>query len=140
MEIQGYDPMFELQGKVKKLETNLIFEFPQIEDLSIYLRSAGDLHVNSLRIKKSERKKGIGRKVMNRIIEFADDHNLYITLHPVPEPKYKAKLKQFYRSFGLKPNKGRRTLYQYSDPFHINWIRRPVAGGPENIMEKNDLS
>lgn len=130
-----YDPEVEaLRSEIKRMELDLKIEFPQLANLHIYLRSGGDLYLNSLRVKPNERGKGIGHKVMERIIDFADKHNLYLTLHPVPEPRYKAKLQQFYKSFGLRPNKGRRTLYQYSDPFHINWIRRPQGGGPKNVM------
>ncbi len=96
-EIEGYDPIMELKGEVKRLELDLNVEFPQLSDLHIYLRSGGDLYLNSLRVKPNERGKGIGHKVMERIIDFADKHNLYLTLHPVPEPRYKAKLQQFYK-------------------------------------------
>lgn len=135
-EIEGDipNPRQELVKKIEQLQKDLISQFPQLLELHIYLRSAGDLYVNSLRVKPNERRRGIGRKVMNKILEFVDENNLYLTLHPSPEPRYKAKLQQFYKSFGLKPNKGRRTLFQYADPFHINWIRRPVGGGPKNVM------
>ena len=127
LEIVEYEPLTDLDGEVKRLELTLKIEFPQLSELYMYIRSSGDLYLNSLRVKPNSRGKGIGHKVMERIIEFADKHDLYLTLHPVAEPRYKEKLKQFYKSFGLKPNKGRKTLYQYSNPFHIIWIRRPKS-------------
>lgn len=139
-EMERDDPNIVLKSEIQRLELELKIEFPELDDLHFYLKSGGDLYLNSLRVKPAYRRKGIGRKVVERIIDFADKYNLYVTLHPSPQPRFKAKLKQFYRNLGFKPNKGRRTLYQYADPFHINWIKRPEGGGPKNVMEDNDTT
>ena len=122
---EGTDEQKELQEKVKQYELELEREFPQLEDLNIYLSSAGDLYLNVLRVKKEERGKGVGGKVMRKIIKFADDHDLYITLHPDAAPRYKAKLDKFYKQFGFFPNKGRKKMYQFSRLFHPTMVRRP---------------
>lgn len=125
-EIEGYDPLVELMGAVKRLEVNLKSEFPELDDLSIFLRSEGEeLHLNSLRVNPNERQKGIGRKVMEKLIEFADKYGLYLTLHPQPEKGYKQRLLQFYKQFGFYPNKGSRGISKYGGAFGIDWIRKP---------------
>lgn len=116
-----------MNQKIRQLEKELEAEFPQLEELNMYLGSSGDFYLDSLKVKKEERGKGIGEQIMEKIVKFADDHNLYITLHPSPEPRYKAKLDKFYRQFGFFPNKGRRKMYQFSRLFHPTMIRRPIS-------------
>jgi len=136
-EIEGYDHAMWLSGQTKALEINLKVEFPQIADLSLFVKSSGEeLFLNSIRMKPNERGKGIGRKVMDRIIEFADKHGLYLTLKPGPEKGYKEKLNQFYKSFGFYPNKGRKGLSQYGGAFGTYWIRRPEKNIEEIINEE----
>lgn len=137
LEMEGYDPEMALRGKVKRLELELKVEYPQIADLSLFLRSGGEeLHLNSIRMKPNEKGKGIGRKVMDRIIEFADQNKLYITLKPAPEKGYKEKLLQFYKSFGFYPNRGNRALSQFGGAFGVYWIRRPKSSLKETINEE----
>jgi hypothetical protein len=51
-----------LYSQVKELQASLESEFPQIEDLYFYLASPTHIYLSSLKIKESERGKGIGKK------------------------------------------------------------------------------
>jgi len=120
------DPTAEIRGKVKGLELKLKVEFPQLADLSLYITSGGEeLHLNSINVKPNFRGQGIGGKVMDKIIDFADENGLYITLKPNPQSGYKSKLLKFYKRFGFYPNKGRRGISKYGGAFGIYWIRPP---------------
>lgn len=126
---ENIDKTDSMQNQVKQLEHELETRFPEIDILDMYIRSSGDLYISHFRIKKdnevNHRGKGIGGKIMNEIIKFADENGLYVTLHAAAEPRYKEKLYQFYKRFGFFNNKGRNILYQYSTPFGMNMIRRP---------------
>jgi len=120
------DPRKELQGKVKGLEIQLKVEFPQLADLALNLKSNGEeMELGSIKVKPNLQGKGIGAKVMDRIIKFADDNDLYITLKPQPQTGYKTKLLKFYKRFGFYPNVGRRGISHYGGAFGIYLIRKP---------------
>lgn len=114
-----------LADKVKQLEANLESEFPQIQDLHLFLKSNGSLYIQSIRIKEEERRKGFGSIVMDRIKEFADENGLTISLAPEPESRYKEKLHSFYKKHGFVFNKGRHKDWQLSEPFSLSMYRRP---------------
>jgi GNAT superfamily N-acetyltransferase len=123
-EIEEEDDM-EFMYHLKAFELRLKDEFPQINSLSLVLRPGGDIHIVSIVIRKSERRKGIGREVIKRILKFADDYDKHVTLHMVPQPRYKAKLNKLYRNLGFRPNRGRHMIPQYSNPFHGIMMRKP---------------
>ena len=125
-EIKGYDPLIELMGEVKRLEINLKIKYPQLADLTIFLKSDGqELHLDSIRMKPNLKGHGIGGKVVQEICNFADEKGMYITLRPIPDKGYKEKLLRFYKQFGFYPNKGRYGLSQFGSAFGVDWIRRP---------------
>ena len=116
----------DLKPEVEKLQFDLKREFSQIEYLHIYLTSnEEELFINSLHIKPDSQGRGYGSKIMNRIIDFADMHGLYITLKPEPEPGRKADLRRFYKMFGFYPNSGRYGISKYGGAFGLYLIRRP---------------
>lgn len=122
-----YNSTAGLRGEVRRLEIGLEIEFPQLADLSLVTGLDGEeLHLNSIRVKPNERGKGIGEKVMDRILKFADEKGLYVTLKPVPERGYKEKLHKFYKRFGFYRNVGRKGISKYGGAFGVYWIRRPV--------------
>lgn len=114
-----------LNTEVNQLQQTLKQEFPQLEDLHIYVKSNRSLFINSIRVKKEFRQKGFGRAVILRIKKFADDHKLIISLSPFAEPRYKEKLDKFYKSLGFINNKGRKKDYQLDEPFARTMYRRP---------------
>jgi len=98
------------------------------------LQMNGALFIHNIRIKREERKKGVGRKVMDEIKAFADQHGLVITLSPEAESRYKEKLDRFYKSLGFSHNKGRKKDYRYSSFFGPTMIRRPLTEGPWEVV------
>ena len=117
----------QLKQKIKNLQVELLGKFPQLEDLSMYLTPAGALYLDTFRVKEGERRKGIGSKVLYKIKKFADDHDLYVVLHPFAMRGFKKKLDRFYKHHGFIPNKGRKKLYQFSSLFHPTSFRRPAS-------------
>ena len=122
------DPKTELESKIQQLEKDLEREHPEISDLHIYLAPNNSLYIGSIRIRPEHRKQGIGRKVIQKIKDFADVHRLVISLAPQAEARYKEKLDRFYKSLGFVVNKGRNRDYQLSDPFGRTMYRRPGIG------------
>ena len=114
---------------VLQLQTELKSKYPQLDLLSLSLQSNGAIFIHNIRVKKEERKKGIGRKVMEEIKQFADKHGLVVTLSPESEPRYKAKLDKFYKDLGFSHNRGRKKDYRYSSFFGKTMIRRPLTEG-----------
>jgi len=120
------DALGTLKAEVEKLQSDLKSEFSQIQYLHIYPKSNGEeLFINSLHLHPDAQGKGYGSQIMDRIIKFADQHGLYITLKPEPEAGHKADLHRFYKRFGFYPNKGRYGISKYGGAFGVYWIRRP---------------
>jgi len=91
------------------------------------LKFGDTMFLGSIRVKPEFRRQGIGAKVMNRIVDFADQNKLNIVLSPEPERGYKEKLLSFYKNFGFVKNKGRRMDYRLSEPFGLTMVRRPKS-------------
>ena len=114
-EMEGYDPDLAFRGEIKRLETDLIHEYPQLENLSFYLLPGNDaLYLNSIRVEDEEQGKGIGTQVLARIIQFAEQHKLKVIVNPVPDlEKYREKLERFYRKSGFaQKSRGRNWVYK----------------------------
>ena len=100
----------------EKLATSLEQEFDGLT-LDMY-RSAGG-HVILSRIVVEQRGQGIGSKVMQRIIDWADEGQDIISL--TPDPAYggtKSRLIEFYKRFGFVENKGRMKDYAISETMY----------------------
>lgn len=64
--------------------------------------------INKIFIPLESRRKGTGTKIMNKIIEYANEKNLIIALTPTNDFGGNVnRLKKFYKSFGFVENKGR---------------------------------
>jgi GNAT superfamily N-acetyltransferase len=91
-----------------------------LTDLSITKSTAKKaLLLNNIVIKKEYRSKGIGRKIIEDLIKYADENNWIITLSPssyygIPEQR----LKEYYKSFGFEDNTDSRFIHKM--------IRKPV--------------
>ena len=105
----------------------MLNRYKQLQDLHIYVTSQLDvLHIQMLRVKEQYRKQGIGHQVMKRLIKFADQNKLTITLSPGPDSiRYKKKLERFYKEFGFEHNRGRKHDSRISSPFAATMYRRP---------------
>jgi len=72
-----------------------------------------DIELNSIIVKKTDQKQGIGTKIMNELIKFADSKNKRIILHvglsdPIHGTTSRGRLVKFYKKFGFIENKGRK--------------------------------
>ena len=99
--------------------------------INLYITDTGFLTLQSIRIPESERARGSGTAIMQRIARFADAHGLTTVLTPAPlggdspysqiAVRHKNRLTRWYKSLGFVPSKGRTML------------RRPNLG---NIRDK----
>ena len=87
-------------------------------------KSKGDEYVlpiislESIVVPKEKRGTGIGSKVMNRVVDWADENNVIVSLTPSSDFGGKiTRLKKFYKRFGFVPNKGRKKEYRTRDVF-----------------------
>lgn len=95
----------ELTYRCKKLNAALKAEYP-LKSLSISV-SGANLFLNIIVVDKAASGQGVGRKVVQRLIDFAQQN--YLTLHATPADKSddlgttsKERLYRFYSSLGLK--------------------------------------
>jgi predicted GNAT family acetyltransferase len=68
----------------------------------------GDLTLSRIEVPKGQREKGIGTKVMEEIIKYADENGKRIVLSPTKEFGATSvdRLRAFYKGFGFVENKG----------------------------------
>ncbi len=118
------DQVIQFQNTLKK-------QYPQIDKLYLWLRPSNmDIVVSAIKIKEEFRKQGIGSQIMKAINEFADQYGLSVSLDPDPQPGYKKKLIDFYKSHGFVRNKGRNTDFRISEPMY----RKPQKSLKEMIL------
>ncbi len=126
LEQQGGD----IENKVAAFERTLQSLYPELDRVGMYYdRNNDSLFLSDLYVKEEYRGTGVGTKVMNSIIKFADTENLPMVLIPEPDddnisPK---KLMDFYKKFGFIINKGKRMDYTFSVPFATTMYRMPKS-------------
>lgn len=114
----------EWEAKLKSLAGALEIEHGiTLELMSYGDRGGGAFEISSIVVPKGSRKKGLGSEVMEKIIAFADDHNLIIGLTPSKDFGATSipRLRKFYGKFGFVRNLGRNKDYQFRDAM----IRKP---------------
>lgn len=118
----------DIEGKIATFERTLQALYPEIRRVGLYFdRSNNSIFLSDLYIKPEHRGQGIGTKVMNGIIEFADSIKLPIVLVPEPEDDNisQRKLMDFYKRFGFVINKGKHKDFSFSDPYAATMYRLP---------------
>jgi GNAT superfamily N-acetyltransferase len=118
----------KMKSETESFRQSLKSKYPQLQNLFFFLITSQPdvLEISELRVKEEFRRQGIGAKVMQEIVDFADDHNLIVVLHPSPDSiRYKKKLEKFYKQFGFEWNKGRKMDFRLSGLFGYNMVRRP---------------
>jgi|LakMenE18May11ns_1017448.scaffolds.fasta_scaffold8831460_1 predicted GNAT family N-acyltransferase len=86
--------------------------------VDVYIHARTDeLNLSTIKVDKDKRGQGLGTTVMKEILDFAQKHNLRVTLTPSKDlgATSVGRLVKFYRSFGFVPNKGRNKDYRISD-------------------------
>lgn len=88
-----------------------------LKGLDIYEKE-NSLILNRIVINPDDRDKGIGSKIMNDLISYADANNKIIALTPSSDfGGQKSRLIKFYKHFGFVPNKGKNKDYEFRDSF-----------------------
>lgn len=107
-------------------------KYPELQsfDLMAYGPSKDKdvIELNHIMVLKSKRKQGIGTKVMQELVDFADQNNYWITLSVADKDSgigttSSGRLYSFYRRFGFVSNHGRNKRYELS--IYASMYRKP---------------
>ena len=104
----------------KSIEQTLSQKYPDI-DLSVFENQNG-LTLSKIVVPENQRSEGIGTKVMDDLIDYADKNNLSIGV--TPDATFggsKTRLESFYKKFGFVRNKGRNKDFTFRETF----VRQP---------------
>ncbi len=83
--------------------------YESLEALTLTRNKAGIVILSHIQVSESERGNGIGTQVMRSLLELADAHSDTVALTPSNQFGGNVRrLKSWYRSFGFRPNTGRR--------------------------------
>jgi GNAT superfamily N-acetyltransferase len=82
--------------------------------------NTGDIHLASIVVRKDQHGQGIGTKIMDDLLAYADAHGRRVTLTPMEKnSEYgttsSARLQKFYKRFGFVPNKGKHKDFRTRD-------------------------
>jgi GNAT superfamily N-acetyltransferase len=86
--------------------------------------------LENLFVPKDQRNQGVGSGYMERIVRWADENNVWLTLSLADKNKERGttsstRLEKFYRQFGFVPNRGRHKDFALS--LYTNMYRAPKA-------------
>lgn len=121
----------DIDAFAKGLEEEL-----SLRSLSLFLTRNGDLKLNMIAVPKDKLGGGIGSKAMQRIIAFADERGLRVTLTTGQKDDgfgttSTSRLIKFYKRFGFIENKGRNKDFAISD----NMYREPER----RLFQRNEI-
>jgi N-acetylglutamate synthase-like GNAT family acetyltransferase len=103
-----------------------------LKGLSIY-ENKTSLILSKIIINDETRNEGIGTKILNDLIDYADKNKQIIALTPSSDyGGNKNRLIQFYKKFGFKHNKGQYKSFELRD----SMIRYPKMNETKNIIKK----
>lgn len=93
------------------------------KSLSLYMDNKNRLKLSMISLEKSRMGQGIGTKIMQEIIDFADQHGLTLTLTPAVKDTSAGttshnRLIRFYKQFGFVQNKGRNKDFTIFDSMY----------------------
>lgn len=103
----------DIVAKVRQFNDELNAEY-NIHVLHFYMvRSNGYMIIDSIMIAKEQLKTGLGTKIMQRLVAFADQNGLAMALTPgLKDDRWgttsRNRLIKFYKRFGFVENKGRK--------------------------------
>jgi GNAT superfamily N-acetyltransferase len=119
----------DLTSEVKAFVDSMESKYPV--ELTIFFRKGSDyapatLKIDGIRLPKDKRGQGIGSKVMQALVDFADDHNLLCVLTPSKDfgASSVERLRRFYGQFGFNRNLGKHKDFRFSEAM----IRQPKGG------------
>jgi GNAT superfamily N-acetyltransferase len=103
--------------------------------LEAFIASGGDLFVDQIAVPESRQNEGIGSRMLERLLEWADAHNLAVSLDAAPSPGKKGALGRFYKRHGFI----RSASARYYAPEMTGALVRPSIeerGGTEFTQEE----
>jgi len=128
-----------LDGAVEKLENDIKSKYPQLHQIELFMDGdKNSLFLGDVSVKDQFRGTGVGTRVMNDIVAFADANGVPIVLIPNPENETKAAVKRlilFYNRFGFVVNRGKNVDSFLSDPDGVSMYRRPVKANEVVLKE-----
>jgi GNAT superfamily N-acetyltransferase len=128
-----------LDGEVEKLENDIKSKYPQLHQIELFMDGdKNSLFLGDVSVKDQFRGTGVGTRVMNDIVAFADANGVPIVLIPNPENETKAAVKRlilFYNRFGFVVNRGKNVDSFLSDPDGVSMYRRPVKANEVVLKE-----
>jgi len=103
-----------------------------LENFDLWQYPGGDLKLDTLVVPKGIRKEGLGTKVMEELIRYADAHGFRLILSvAVHDDRMgttsRARLIRFYKRFGFVENKGRNKDFT---------VRASMIRKPKSIMNQ----
>ena len=107
------------EAEIRNFSTALEAKYNVELLLQLYLRPVR-LVINSLIIPKENRKEGIGTKIMEDVVKFADNKQLMIALTADNSlgGTSVSRLQKFYKRFGFVVNKGRKKNWKLSETMY----------------------
>lgn len=128
-----------LDGAVEKLENDIKSKYPQLHQIELFMDGdKNSLFLGDVSVKDQFRGTGVGTRVMNDIVAFADANGVPIVLIPNPESETKAAVNRlilFYNRFGFVVNRGKNVDSFLSDPDGVSMYRRPVKANEVELKE-----
>jgi GNAT superfamily N-acetyltransferase len=129
---------------VKEFSQNLEQELG-LKTLFMFPDNKGNLKLETIIVKKDDRKSGTGTAAMERIVEYADQNGLRVTLTPAVQDDFqgttsRARLVKFYKRFGFVENKGRNKDFEISESMFREpqqteqFAQAPVAQDQEQLV------
>ena len=115
-----------------------------LDGLDIY-ENRTSLILSRIVIKREFRDSGMGTKIMEDLIKYADQNKQIVALTPASDfGGNKNRLIQFYKRFGFKPNKGVHKSYEFRDSMirypKLNETMKPIIKHllREGLMSQED--
>lgn len=106
-----------------------------LKELDIYENNSS-LILSKIIINDECRNQGIGTKVINDLIDYADSKTQIVVLTPSKDFGSSVnRLTQFYKRFGFKMNKGVNKNFEFKDTM----IRYPIKNGKKRLTEQNNI-
>lgn len=115
----------DLKTSLQQLEKQLEAKYKGLT-LFVFVGNNDNIKLEVIRIPKELQNQGVGSKVINALVEFADTHGKLIYLTTAVKDKNsgttsQSRLIKFYKQFGFVENKGRNMDYSLSG----NMYREP---------------
>jgi ribosomal protein S18 acetylase RimI-like enzyme len=120
----GFEFIWQVPNSVEQ-ELNEIISKYDAQGMACWIHYEAEheaIKISSIKVKdKSERRQGLGSRLMAEIAALCDRHGLLCVLSPDSSETPMSVLQRFYKSFGFKPNKGRNKDFRFMQ----SMIREP---------------